>query len=212
MTKLQLKKLTKTFERRVIFKDVNLEWNAPGLFGIAGPNGSGKSTLVKVVTGLISPTAGEITLEVDGKKFSPSTSIDHIGFASPYLVLYDEFTAKENLEFALNIRGKQLDEGKMDHLLEHFSLIKRKNDFVKTYSSGMKQRLKIIFAFIHDPAMIILDEPTANLDVEGKQKVYDLVKLTAKDKIVIFATNEEDELAMCGDTIKILDFKPVGRD
>ncbi|MCC6636940.1 MAG: ATP-binding cassette domain-containing protein [Ignavibacteriaceae bacterium] len=68
MTKLLLKKLTKTFERRVIFKDINLEWNGPGLFGIAGPNGSGKSTLVKVVTGLISATAGEITIETDGKK------------------------------------------------------------------------------------------------------------------------------------------------
>ncbi len=212
MTKLLLKKLTKTFERRVIFRDLNLEWSGPGLFGIAGPNGSGKSTLVKVVTGLISATKGEITLETAGKKLSPSTAIDYIGFASPYLTLYDEFTAKENLEFAVNIRGQQLDEAKMDQLLEHFSLLKRKNDLVKAYSSGMKQRLKIIFAFIHNPAMIILDEPTANLDAEGKQKVYDLVKQTAKEKMVIFATNEEEELAMCDEIIKILSYQPAGKD
>ncbi|MBK8661580.1 MAG: hypothetical protein IPN18_07115 [Ignavibacteriales bacterium] len=109
--------------------------------------------MVKVVTGLISANAGEITIETDGKKLSPSTANDYIGFVSPYLTPRDEFTAKENLEFAVNIRGQQLDEAKMDQLLEHFSSkLKRKNDFVKAYSSGMKRRLKIIFAFIHDPA------------------------------------------------------------
>ncbi|MBN8547007.1 MAG: ABC transporter ATP-binding protein [Ignavibacteria bacterium] len=212
MTKLVLNKLTKTFERRVIFKDVNLEWSAPGLFGVAGPNGSGKSTLVKVVTGLISATSGEVYLESDGKKFTPANSTGHFGFASPYLVLYDEFTAKENLEFTMNIRGKQLDEAKMDSLLDHFSLLKRKNDLVRAYSSGMKQRLKIIFAFIHNPELIILDEPTANLDAEGKGKVYELAKSIAQEKIVIFATNEEEELAMCKEVIKIMDHKPAGRD
>jgi len=212
MTKLVLNKLTKTFERRVIFKNVSLEWTAPGLFGVAGPNGSGKSTLVKVVTGLISATSGEVYLESEGKKFSPANSTDHFGFASPYLVLYDEFTAKENLEFTMNIRGKKLDEEKMDFFLDHFSLLNRKNDLVRAYSSGMKQRLKIIFAFIHNPELIILDEPTANLDSEGKGKVYDLAKKIAKEKIVIFATNEEEELEMCKETVKIMDFKPAGRD
>ena len=209
MIKLELKKLTKTFERRVIFRNVNLDWEAPGLFGVAGPNGSGKSTLVKVITGLISPTSGDITFHADGRKWLPSTAIDHIGFASPYLVLYDEFTAKENLELSMNIRGLKLDEKYMDELLDHFSLLKRKNDLVRAYSSGMKQRLKIIFAFIHDPAIVILDEPTANLDTEGKEKVYQLARKVAEKKIVIFATNEEDELAMCSRVIKILDHKPA---
>ncbi len=211
MIKLELKNLTKTFERRVIFRNVNLDWEAPGLFGVAGPNGSGKSTLVKVITGLISPTSGSIKFHADGKTWAPSTAIDHIGFASPYLVLYDEFTAKENLELTMNIRGLKLDEKYMDELLDHFSLLKRKNDLVRAYSSGMKQRLKIIFAFIHDPAIVILDEPTANLDSEGKEKVYQLARRVAEKKIVIFATNEEDELAMCGQVVKILDHKPAER-
>lgn len=211
MIKLELKNLTKTFERRVIFRNVNLEWEAPGLFGVAGPNGSGKSTLVKVVTGLISPSSGDVKLSVDGKLYHPSTAIDHFGFAAPYLVLYDEFTAKENLELSMKIRGLQLDEKYMDELLEHFSLIKRKNDLVRAYSSGMKQRLKIIFAFIHNPALVILDEPTANLDAEGKEKVYLLARKVAKEKIVIFATNEEEELRMCKEVVKILDHKPAER-
>ncbi len=211
MIKLELKNLTKTFERRVIFRNVNLDWEAPGLFGVAGPNGSGKSTLVKVITGLISPSSGDVKLSVNGKSYHPAGAIDHFGFAAPYLVLYDEFTAKENLALSMNIRGLHLDEKYMDELLEHFSLIKRKNDLVRAYSSGMKQRLKIIFAFIHNPALVILDEPTANLDAEGKEKVYQLARRVAEEKIVIFATNEEEELRMCREVIKILDHKPAER-
>jgi len=75
----------------------------------------------------------------------------------------------------------------------------------------MKQRLKIIFAFIHNPALVILDEPTANLDAEGKEKVYQLARRVAEEKIVIFATNEEEELRMCREVIKILDHKPAER-
>jgi ABC-type multidrug transport system, ATPase component len=105
MIKLELKELTKIFERRVIFRNISLIKDAPGLFGVAGPNGSGKSTLVKVITGLLSPTSGSVAFSAGGREFSPGEAINHFGFASPYLVLYDEFSARENIEFSMKIRG-----------------------------------------------------------------------------------------------------------
>ena len=99
---------------------------------------------------------------------------NHIGFVSPYLFLYDEFTAEENLLHFSNIRGISFNKERSDFLLNELNLIDRKNDLVRGYSSGMKQRLKFIFALLHQPALIILDEPTSNLDNTGKEKVYEV--------------------------------------
>jgi heme exporter protein A len=88
-------------------------------------------------------------------------------------------------------------------LLERFLLFNRKDDFVKTYSSGMKQRLKFIFALMHSPQLLILDEPTSNLDAEGKEKVYSLLKMEAASSIIIVASNEESDLEICSSRIQL---------
>ncbi len=92
------------------------------------------------------------------------------------LVLYDEFSAWENLNHFSSIRKLPFNKEKVEHLLEQFLLLNRKDDLVKAYSSGMKQRLKFIFALMHSPVFLFLDEPTSNLDDEGKQTVYNLMK------------------------------------
>ncbi len=206
---LTLKKLTKKFGRRVIFRDIDCTFSGAGIFGIAGANGSGKSTLVKTIAGLQSPTSGTVTHTYGRKTVEMYDLHNAIGFLAPYLNMYEEFTAEENIVHICGIRGVPYDKEYVNSLFYFFSLADRKGDILKTYSSGMKQRMKFIFALAHKPGLLILDEPTSNLDVEGKEKVYALVRKTAATTNVIIASNEETDLALCSSTLSILDYKPV---
>ena len=199
--------VNKTFGRRLIFKDISFKLNSSAIFGISGPNGSGKSTLVKIIANIISPSSGKLIHNFNGTEIKPENLHNHIGLVSPYLVLYDEFTAYENLNYFSEIRGIPFNKGRVDGLLNKFLLFNRKEDLVKTYSSGMKQRLKFIFALMHSPQLIILDEPTSNLDDEGKEVVYELVKEEGSNNIVIIASNEKTDLNLCEQSIFLDDFK-----
>ena len=206
---LEASNLNKTFGRRLIFNDINFHLENPGIYGISGPNGSGKSTLVKIIAGLLSPSKGKIIHKNSDGEIIAEKLHNHIGFASPYLVLYEEFTAWENLEYFSRIRGLQLHSNSAKELLKRFLLHKRKNDLVKTYSSGMKQRMKFIFSLIHNPDLLIFDEPTSNLDEEGKNSVYDIIKETGREKIVIIASNEKTDLDLCSEIIDLKKYKEI---
>jgi heme exporter protein A len=208
---IQSQNLSKLFGRRLIFKEINFNWSEKGIFGISGPNGSGKSTLVKIVAGLIAPSSGKIIHKNSGGEIIPEKLHNHIGFVSPYLVLYEEFSAWENLKIFAKIRGVDFNEEKITYYLTQFLLENRKNDLVKTYSSGMKQRLKFIFALMHSPEVLIFDEPTSNLDEEGKKVVYKIIEDESKNSIVIIASNEERDLIMCQEKILLENFKTMER-
>jgi heme exporter protein A len=202
--------LNKVFGRRLIFNNINFKFENNGIFGISGPNGSGKSTLIKIIAGITSPSSGMIIHNSNEKTVIPEKYHNHIGFVSPYLVLYDEFSAWENLNYFAEIRNVPFDSAKVNYLLERFLLLNRKDDFVKTYSSGMKQRLKFIFALMHSPQLLLLDEPTSNLDTEGKEKVYSLLRKEAESAIIIIASNEESDLEFCSNLIQLEKFKNPG--
>lgn len=204
---IQTLSLTKSFGRRLIFKEINFIWERNGIFGISGPNGSGKSTLVKIIAGLISPTKGKIIHKNSEKEIIPEKLHDHIGFVAPYLVLYEEFSAWENLEIFAKIRGIELDKERVKKLLEEFLIYNRRNDLVKTYSSGMKQRLKFVFALMHLPEVLIFDEPTSNLDEEGKKVVYDIIQNEAKERIVIIASNDKIDIDLCSEVLFLEKYK-----
>jgi heme exporter protein A len=204
---IQSQKLSKLFGRRLIFKNINFSWSDTGIFGISGPNGSGKSTLVKIVAGLIAPSQGKIIHKNSDGEIIPEKLHNHIGFVSPYLVLYEEFSAWENLKIFAKIRGITLNEEMVIKYLAKFLLENRKDDLVKTYSSGMKQRLKFIFALMHSPEVLIFDEPTSNLDEEGKKSVYEIAREEAKAKIVVIASNEVKDLELCDEILLLEKFK-----
>lgn len=204
---LKADSVAKNFGRRLIFRGINFQFSKQGVYGISGPNGSGKSTLVKIIAGLSSPSEGKITHSLEGKDIIPEKLHNHLGFVSPYLVLYEEFSAWENLEYFARIRDVKFDTERIEGLLKDFLLFERKDDLVKTYSSGMKQRMKFIFALMHSPELVILDEPTSNLDEEGKNTVYKIIEREGKQNIVIVASNEKTDLALCGETILLEKFK-----
>lgn len=204
---LQAHSLQKSFGRRLVFSGITFNLNKPAALGISGPNGSGKSTLIKILAGINSPTKGQVIHSDNGKEIISEKIHNYIGFVSPYLVLYDEFSAWENLNYFASIRNISFDKSKVESLLDQFLLLNRKDDLVKAYSSGMKQRLKFIFALMHSPAFIFLDEPTSNLDDEGKQTVYNLIKSESEKAIVVVASNERNDLAHCGKVIDLNDHK-----
>jgi len=205
--KLTLDNVTKLFGRRVVFKDLSFTFGSGSIFGIAGHNGSGKSTLTKIIASIISPTRGKIIHKYDDKVIDPDALLNYMGFLSPYLVLYDEFTAQENVDISFKIRGIEYDRQRVDRLFSELRIDDRRDDLLKTYSSGMKQRMRLIFALLHSPKLILLDEPTSNLDDTGKQTFYELIKNEAKNNLVIIASNEEKDLELCSGILNLSNYK-----
>jgi heme exporter protein A len=204
---VELNAIGKYFGRRLVFNGINYTFTSGNIYGISGPNGSGKSTLVKIIAGLISPTSGKVNHSLLNKIIEPEKLHNHIGFVSPYLFLYDEFTAEENLIHFFNIRGLKFDTDRTEFLLNELNLFNRRKDLVRGYSSGMKQRLKFIFALLHQPRFLILDEPTSNLDNEGKEKVYKLVQNESCNNLIVIASNEDSDLRLCSSVIELEKYK-----
>ncbi len=204
---LQIENLVKYFGRRLVFNGISASFKSKNIYGVAGPNGSGKSTFVKIIANLISPTRGKVTHKCKDKILVNEELHNYIGFVSPYLFLYDEFSAEENLIYFSKIRGIKFNKDYSDFLLSQLNLFDRKNDLVRGYSSGMKQRLKFIFALLHKPKLIILDEPTSNLDNFGKEKVYEIISKEGEENLIVIASNESDDLKLCSQILNLEDFK-----
>ena len=182
-------RVAKTFNRRKIFSQVNFRVASGQTLLVTGRNGSGKSTLLKIICGVLSPTSGTITLEgLAGER------IQHLGLVAPYLQLYEEFTASENLRLALSIRGRPPDEHTVQSLLDRIGLAHRKDDAVRGFSSGMKQRVKYAMALLHAPEILLLDEPMANLDAEGTSFVRRIMAEQRVRGILCVATNDLDDI------------------
>lgn len=206
MTKINLEvnKLKKVFGRRLIFKEVDFSLSESQSLIITGKNGSGKSTLVKILAGVLSNTSGKVKIKIDDKEIDKEKYFEKIGLVSPYLVLYDEFSAYENLELFARIRGVDVHKEKIESILNDVGLLDRKRDLYRTFSSGMKQRMKYASAIMHEPSILFIDEPTSNLDKPGKEYVQNLVDRFRKDRILIVATNENEDFRF-GDQIMNLD-------
>jgi heme exporter protein A len=148
---------------------------------------------VKILAGLLSPSRGRVVVDGSG----PGNSAQRLalfGMVSPYLQLYDEFTGKENLRLALDIRGLPGGEEELEELLNLVNLYPRRNDFVRTYSSGMKQRIKYAFALVHRPSILLLDEPMANLDAEGSALARAVMARPRERGMLVVATNDRSDV------------------
>ena len=186
---LVARNLKKAFNRRVIFQDVSFTAGVQQILLIAGRNGSGKSTLVKILADVLSPTEGTVDLEPRARAMFGARS-NMVGFVAPYMMLYDEFTARENLQMALTIRAMRPDKSYINELLSRVGMANRMDDQVRTFSSGMKQRVKYAFALVHHPPILLLDEPMSNLDEEGIGMVRDIMDEHRQMGILVVATND----------------------
>lgn len=200
---ISAKELRKDFNRRPVFSGVSFDLRAGDTLAVSGRNGSGKSTLLKIVASLLSPTSGTCSMTVGGTIVPPRLMFRHIGMVAPYLQVYEEFTALENLQIIDRIRGGAHSGGEYLKLLGMVSLEKRKHDVVRTFSSGMKQRLKYALAWMADPSLLLLDEPRTNLDAEGIAMALQLFDEQRAAGIVIIATNEQEDADICGSRISL---------
>ena len=174
--------LAKSYPGRPVFKDINATVESGNVLIITGPNGSGKTTLLRIICGFIRPTRGNAILAMNGRELRGIEIRPYIGLVSPDLVLYDELTAL----------GSRFSETDLENRLARVGLEKRGNDRVGSYSSGMKQRLKYCLALLRNPGLLLLDEPTSNLDDQGKALTSEIIK--SHEGILVIATNEKSEL------------------
>ena len=183
--------LAKIYNNRIIFKHVSFEVSDGDVFIITGLNGSGKSTLLKSLIKLVPLDVGKIEfLDNAGKEFKLSPQ--DLGLCAPYLNLYLNFTLQENLEFFNSLRGTEMNKD----WLERSGINDRKNELLKSYSSGMLQRARLLFAILHEPELLILDEPSSNLDNEGFEFVKEIIDFqSSSNKITLVATNDDREKA-----------------
>jgi len=195
--------ISKTFNRRKIFSDISFSLKQKESLVITGNNGSGKSTLLKICAGVLTPTKGKTIFFIDGKPLDNSYSFRFIGFVAPYLQLYDEFTGWENLQLACKLHEINDSRQAITPLLHRLRLWERRNDVYKTYSSGMKQRLKYAFALVHEPPVLFLDEPASNLDQQGSETICEIMKEQKQEGILIVATNDEHDIGVCDRVINL---------
>ena len=206
MTRLTLDSIAKRFGRRILFRKLSCSVEGGQVLAITGANGSGKSTLLKIIAGVMTPTKGKVSLDFKNAAINAEDRPLHTGFVAPYLNVYEGFSARENLMFIAKARRLPEAGHMIDELIELVSLKGRENDLVKTYSSGMKQRVKFAAAMLTSPAVLILDEPSTNLDVAGIKMVKEIMsRQRALNGIIILASNNAEEVSWCDRAINVQD-------
>lgn len=206
--RIRLDHIGKRYNREWIFKDVSLELTSETSYVIEGGNGSGKSTLLQLIAGHFTPSKGQIQYYIDGNEITSENIFQHVSIATPYLELYEEFTLNEILDF--HFKFKQIHSAiNLKDFPELIDLKKSVNKPIKYYSSGMKQRVKLGLAILSNTPLLLLDEPTSNLDLKAIEWYQNLINEYKQDRLVIVCSNKiEAESFFCKDKILIENYKP----
>jgi ABC-type multidrug transport system ATPase subunit len=204
---LQLINIAKRFQKDWVFRNVSYTFQIPGAYVIKGANGSGKSTLLKLISSFLTSTEGTQKLELKGESIEIEKWPEHITYAAPYFELINEMYLTEFLVFYTKF--KPLQNGiSIANFIEIAYLEDSSEKLIKNFSSGMKQRLRLALAWLSESTIILLDEPTSNLDEKGIEWYKDLANTYSKNKLVIVCSNNiEDEYFFCKNTLHIEDLK-----
>jgi heme exporter protein A len=203
MYRLTVQNLAKRFGPLKVFSDISFGLSTGESLAITGRNGAGKSTLLMLLLGHYHPTRGQIVYSCEGKGLDEAGLRTCTALVSPYLNLYDQLTAEENLVFFATVSGHAITGKETSALLARVGLEGRGEDPVGGYSSGMKQRLKYAAALLKKPAFFFIDEPTSNLDDQGKQMVHEVIEECRRTSVVIIATNEREDQSLAGQQLRI---------
>lgn len=204
-TRIEIEHLSKEFGKKKALKNVNLTIEQ-GMFGLLGPNGAGKTTLMKVLTTLLQKSDGEV--KVCGVPVEQCGKIREMtGYLPQDFSMYGNMTAYEALDYLAVLSGmpKAERKKKVPEMLKKVNLLEQKRTRVKAMSGGMKRRLGIAQAIIHDPKVIIVDEPTAGLDPQERVRFRNLLCEIAKDRIVLLSTHIVGDIEATCENIAVLD-------
>lgn len=212
---LQVSHLTKSYGARRAVDDVSFQVHAGQTVGLIGPNGAGKSTTVGMICGLLRADAGSITLNGDSIVTGPCDAKRVIGFVPQDLALYDDLPARDNLMLFAALYGIQGGDAKRRcaQVLELVQLSDRAGDKPADFSGGMKRRLNIAAALMHDPALLILDEPTVGVDPQSRNAIFDtLEQLKGMGRSLIYTSHYMEEVERLADHIVIIDHGKILAD
>lgn len=204
MNTLVARGISKSFGKRSVLSTFSHEFAGGAITGIIGPNGSGKSTLAKILAGLLRPDTGDVELQLDSQTVERVDIPFHCGFVAPYLTLYDEFTPHELLSMHGAFHGIQLQSDSCDEIIQRVGLGARATSRVRTFSSGMRQRVALALAVSLDPPVLVLDEPSTTLDEGGRSVLTTEIQRAAqRGAIILIATNDSRERDMCTHIIEV---------
>ena len=198
--------ITRRFGDRLALDDVSLDLRSGEIFALLGPNGAGKTTTLRVLAGLIAPTSG--TVRIDGVEMTPASSSAlraQIGFLTEAPGLWDSLTVRQNLEIYARLYGLDAPRTAVDEVLALFEISDRANERPAELSKGLRQRVALARSLLHKPRIVMLDEPTANLDPESAREVRELVLgLKQQGRTVLLCTHNLDEVERVADRVAVL--------
>lgn len=195
---IDVQHLKKSFNGKPAVADISLKVNAGEIYGFMGPNGGGKTTTMRMLCGLLTPTAGSGTclgfnILTEAQQIKKNT-----GYMTQQFSLYDELTIKENLAFMAKLYGIENAEQVISQNMQEMELTERANQIVSTLSGGWKQRLSLAAALLHNPKLLLLDEPTAGVDPRARKEFWDKIQtLSSKGITTLVSTHYMDEAARC---------------
>lgn len=204
---INLNNIGKRYNFEWIFRKVNYDFTPENNYVILGSNGSGKSTLLQVIAGNLTHSEGDVKYQVADIKYQEENIFKQLSYCAPYLDLFEEFTLTESIEFQEKFKPFQagLDVKKIIELTE---LEKSKDKQLKYYSSGMKQRVRLALAILADTPLLLLDEPTSNLDKKAIDWYQKLATNFSKDRLIIVASNQQEyEYPFCNKQLNIEEYK-----
>jgi ABC-2 type transport system ATP-binding protein len=205
---LNVEQLKYAYGNRVAVEQASLTVEHGRVFGLLGPNGAGKTTTISCIAGLLSNWTG--AMHFDGQRFEPAKRLQDrklLGYVPQELAVYENLTAAENLGFFAKITGVPAGERKaaVERNLELAGLESRRNDLVKTFSGGMKRRLNLAVGLLHNPKLILLDEPTVGVDPQSRNHLFDtLLRLKSEGHSLLYTTHYMEEAQKLCDTIAIM--------
>jgi ABC-2 type transport system ATP-binding protein len=204
---IRFHQVRKAFGRTVAVAGLTLEIHPGEVFGLLGPNGAGKTTTVGLAVGLLRPDQGTVEVNGAGSPADPAIRA-RLGVAPQMLALYGDLTGQENLAFfgrLQGLAGKRLAQ-RVDWAFDFVQLSDRRKDRVKTYSGGMKRRLNLAAALIHDPPLLLLDEPTVGVDPQSRNAIFEnILELRRQGRTILYTTHYMEEAQRLCDRVGILD-------
>jgi len=190
--RIVLDNLGKKFAKDWIFKDISREIISGQPLAITGPNGSGKSTLIMLISGFTLPSKGTIKYQLNGKNIEASEIYKYVDLVAPYTELIEELTLMEFLKFHFSIK-ELIPDLDIPGLIDDIRLWKDKDKYIRHFSSGMKQRLKLALGLFSTSPILLLDEPTTNLDVQNQDWFYNKVNTLFENKTLVIGSNKSEE-------------------
>jgi ABC-type multidrug transport system ATPase subunit len=203
---ISLNNVSRKFNKEWIFRNISQSFNREDSVAIIGPNGSGKTTLLQLIAGSLLPTKGEVSFMIHQKSIPSDQIYRHVSLVAPALGLPEDFTLMEFLDF--HFQFKKLKSGyTTTELPGRFQLENARDKYIKNFSTGMKQRVKLGVALYADTPLLLLDEPATNLDKKGFDWYSQEIDKVLDEKLVFVCSNRTEEYTFCNTTLDVMDYK-----